>query len=231
MKKRNRNALLLLAATAVSAIASVQAATYNGDLLIGFTSQSGNDLIYDIGNASTLTSVQQWDHSSALSGYNLSTVQWGVVGSQRISTIGNLWATTSGATVALTLPGNPQWAGPNTSVASMGSQFVTLGLGNSVTPPSGGTGSDNSWNVQTITGSLTTDYINNYVSPNNTGLATANFYHVVADNSAATLMGTISLAANGTVTFTPVPEPTTLTLFTGLGVLAFSFRRQFSRKV
>lgn len=40
---------MLVAAAALAAAASVQAATYAGDLLIGFTSTSGNDFVLDLG--------------------------------------------------------------------------------------------------------------------------------------------------------------------------------------
>ena len=210
--------------------ASAHAAIYNGDLLIGFTSGSGNDLIYDLGSPSSLYNGQQWDLSSLVSSFNLNTVQWGVAGSQKIGGIGNLWATTTGLTVASQLPGNPQWAGPDTAIKSIGSAFTTLGEGNSITPPSGGAGSDNSWYVQTVSGPLTTDYINNYDSPNNTGIGSASLYHVVADNSPASLAGTLSLDSGGKLTLSVVPEPSVLSLVTGLGLLAVSFRGKLARK-
>src|SRR6266481_338922 len=77
MKKQVRAVLL---AAALAAAASTQAATYNGDLLIGFTSQSGNDFIYDLGQASSLFSGETFNLSGPLAGFSLSTVHWGVIG-------------------------------------------------------------------------------------------------------------------------------------------------------
>ena len=228
MKTHIRIALMTLSAAALAT--STQAAIYNGDLLIGFTSGSGNDLIYDLGSPSSLHDGQQWDLSSLVSGFTLSTVQWGVVGSQKIGGVGNLWATTSGSIGASQLPGNPQWAGPETAIKSIGSDFLTLAPGSYITPPSGGVGSDNSWYVQTVSGPLTTDYINNYDSPNNTGIGSANLYHVVADNSQASIVSTFSLDPGGRLTLSTVPEPSVLSLVSGLGFLAVSFRSKLARK-
>lgn len=228
MKTHIRTALTAISAMALAA--SAHAAIYNGDLLIGFSSGSGNDLIYDLGSPSSLSDGQQWDLSSFVSSFDLSTVQWGVVASQKLGGVGNLWATTTGLTIAPQLPGNPQWAGPDTAVKSIGSAFTTLGAGNSITPPSGGAGSDNSWYVQTVAGPLTTDYINNYDSPNNTGIGSASFYHVVADNSPASLAGIFSLDSGGQLTLSVVPEPSVLSLVAGLGLLAACFRGKLARK-
>ena len=56
-----------MAATATEA----QAATYNSDLIIGFTVQIGNDREYDMGSP-TLTNGQSWDLSSILTNLDLS---------------------------------------------------------------------------------------------------------------------------------------------------------------
>jgi hypothetical protein len=86
MKLRTRAPLLGLAAVAAGISAS--AATYNGDLFIGFTTQSGKDLVYDIGQASSLFAGQTWDLSTSLTGAGIGSLggaKWGVLGDQNVS--------------------------------------------------------------------------------------------------------------------------------------------------
>ena len=83
MIKRFKSVLVAIAVGVV--LTSAQAATYNGDLLIGFTTQSGNDVIYDLGAESSLVNGETWNLSSLLSGYNLNNVNWGVIGDKNIS--------------------------------------------------------------------------------------------------------------------------------------------------
>ena len=85
---------------------------------------------------------------------------------------------------------------------------------------------DNSWNQQTIVGTLTTQYHNVYDDPNTLGLKTVPFYRAAADGSIPELVGSFNLGANGVVSF--VPEPGTYTLI-GLGLLTFTLRRKFFR--
>src|SRR5215468_5620688 len=99
---------VLLAATALAVAASAQAATYTGDLLIGFTSTSGSDFIFDAGQASALTSGQTFNLSSQLSGFNLSTVHWGVIGDRNVGGIRTAW-TTIGTGLPNTIPNTASW--------------------------------------------------------------------------------------------------------------------------
>jgi hypothetical protein len=219
MNKIPRSLAVLV--TAVSATA----ATYNGDLFLGFTTQSGKDLIYDIGPASSLFPGQTFSLSSSLLGAginSLGSVKWGVIGDRNVGGQRFAW-TTSGGAVPNTIPNTAVWGSIDTPARSIASQFTTLSLNRSATPDSS---FDNSWNQQTIAGTLTTQYHNAYGDPNVSGLKTASFYRVLADGSAPELVGTFNLAANGTVTF--VPEPGTYALF-GLGVLSLLFQRKFIR--
>jgi hypothetical protein len=191
--------LTLIAVAAGTLAASAPAAGNNGDLLLGFTSQSGNDLIYDLGNASTLTDGKTWNLTSLLSGFDLTTVEWGVIGDQKISGVGNAWATTPvGNPVPDKLPSISAWGKLDTAQSSIIQNFATAAAGQSLSID---VLSPNSWNSQTIVGSLPTQYHNVYLNPNVAGLASDNFYHIVANNSAPVLLGGFSLAANGVVTY------------------------------
>src|ERR1700679_3535832 len=96
---KNLYKVALLAALGLGAIASAQAqftyggtpqsgggATYNdSDLILGFTSTSGTDAEFDLGSETSLANGETWNLSSILTSYNLSTVDWGVVGTSDIS--------------------------------------------------------------------------------------------------------------------------------------------------
>jgi hypothetical protein len=215
MKKQVR--AVLLAAAVVSA-ASTQAATYTGDLLVGFTSQSGNDYIYDLGQASALFSGETFNLSSGLAGFNLSTVHWGVIGDKNVGGIRTAWTTTGGL-APNAIPSTAVWGTLDTATKSIYQNFAVGGAGDTVSIAAG---DDNSWNQQTILGSLTTQYHNVYGDPNTVGVGTENFYSLLANGSAASLVGNFSLSANGLLTFTAVPEPSTCAL-AGMGLLALSF--------
>jgi hypothetical protein len=222
MKKQIR--AVLLAAAALAA-ASTQAATYTGDLLIGFTSQSGNDFIYDLGQASALTSGETFNLGGALAGFNLSTVHWGVIGDKNVGGIRTAWTTTGGAAPS-SLGSTAAWGTLDTATKSIYQNFGVGGAGDTVSISAS---DDNSWNQQTINGSLTTQYHNVYGDPNIVGLGSDNLYSLVANGSASSLLGNFSLSANGTVTFTAVPEPSAYVL-AGLALLGLTFWRRTARK-
>ena len=75
-------------------VTSLQAASYNSDLVIGFTDLIHNDKVYDLGSAASITNGQQWNLSTLLTGYNLNNVSWGVVGTATIGTNRTAWVTT-----------------------------------------------------------------------------------------------------------------------------------------
>src|SRR5437899_450692 len=152
MKRITKTAILV--AVALAAAASTQAATYTGDLILGFTSQSGNDFIVDIGQASALTSGQTFNLSGSLGGFNLNTVNWGIVGDKNVGGIRNVW-TSTGGTSPNTVANTAQWGQIDTATKSIYSGFVTGGAGDTITPDSS---TDNSWNQQTKVGGLTTQY-------------------------------------------------------------------------
>src|SRR5262245_45337455 len=140
MKRLTKKALLAVAALGLAA--STQAATYTGDLIIGFTSQSGNDFLFDLGQASALTDGQTFNLSSALAGFNLSTVHWGVIGDKNVSGARTAWTSSDGTTPG-SVPSLAFWGGIDTATKSIYQNFPTGGAGDSFSIAAT---DDNSWN-------------------------------------------------------------------------------------
>jgi len=218
----------IVAVVALAAAASTQAATYTGDLILGFTAQSGNDFIVDLGQASTLTSGQQFDLSGSLGGFNLNTVHWGIIGDKNVGGVRSVW-TSTGGTLPNTVPNVTTWGAIDTATKSVYQNFPVGGAGDNFTIAAS---DDNSWNQQTIQGALTTQYHNAYEDPNVIGVGTASLFSLVANGSAPSPFGTFTLNSGGIVTFTAaaVPEPSTYGLLAGAGLLVLSLRRQFARR-
>jgi hypothetical protein len=224
MKMQIKSALVAIAVAA--AAASAQAGNV-GDLILGFTVGSGNDLEYDLGQAGTLSSGETWNLSSLLGGLNVGTVKWGVVGTATESGIRVSYQSKS---VGLpgSLNGSPAWTPVNSAVSAIGSLFTggtPNAMGQNVAPAST---LANSWNQQTVIGG-TGKYVTVGTSPNGTGYITMNFYRTVADNSTPSLLGTFSFGQNGIVTFNAIPEPATFGAIAGAGLLLVSLRSQFRR--
>jgi hypothetical protein len=221
-----KQAKLVLLATAVGAIlTSAHAAIYNGDLLIGFTTQSGNDVIYDLGAESSLVNGEQWNLASLLTGYNLNNVNWGVIGDNE-SISGQpwtAWTTTDGTVLPPKVP-NAQTLGQlDTATKSIFQNFGAAGTGQSISIAST---DDNSWNQQTINGGGPTQYVNVYNNPNVLGATSDSFYSVVANNSTPVLAGSFTLGTNGVVTFNlpqpPKPRIVSITRSAGTSTIYFT---------
>jgi hypothetical protein len=215
----------MLAAVALGAAVSAQAAAYNGDLIIGFTAGSGNDFEFDLGQQSSLTGGQTFDLHTQLSGFNLSTVNWGVVGTQLVGANHFSWSTANSTPLA----GLAAWSKVNTAVGTIyGLGFAGTGPGDSSSPSSADPAS---WNQEMLQGTISTQYRNVYVNPNTVGTGTANFLAVTAGASGTTsTIGTFTLDNTGMLTFTAVPEPSTYGVLAGMGLLALCLRRQFVNK-
>jgi hypothetical protein len=191
--------LLLLATATGIVLSSSQAQTaYNNHLIIGFTKQSGNDLIYDLGAASSLTNGQTWNLATLLSGYTLATVNWGVIGDAQVSGLRYAWMTTDGTFIPNSVPSASAWGKLNTATSSIYQNMPAAGAGQYV---SIAIGDDNSWNSQTINPSLPTQYANVQGNPNVVGLTSDSYYSMIATNQPPQLAGKFTLAANGVVTF------------------------------
>jgi PKD repeat protein len=221
MIKRFKLAVL---ATAIGVILnSAQAQTlYNNDLLIGFTTQSGNDVIYDLGAESSLTNNQTWNLHSLLSGYNLNIVYWGVIGAfQNNGGTGknydDVWSTTAGSPPPK-INGLTAFANENTAIGTIYQFMPAAGAGNSFTISAT---DDNSWNQQTISGSGPSQYISVYGNPNVVGPTSDSLYQIVANNTAPTLVGHFTLASSGVVTFS-TGSAAPVAGFTGIPTAGFA---------
>jgi len=227
----------LLAALGLASVPAVQAVTYpTGDLILGFTTGSGTDVLFDLGAESSLPTTSgastSWDLTSLLTGINLNSVQWGVIGNLANSGSPRTAFTTVavGSTPGL-INGNTQFGQLNSSAKAIYGNFSSAGAGSTGSVLAGDS-TDNSWYEQTISGPLTSSYVNAFENPNVTGLTSAYLFSVQNNNTAGSELGTFSLQLSGsidTMIYT-APEPGTCSLLGGAGVLALFFRNQLRRK-
>jgi hypothetical protein len=226
MKNNICLSMAALGAAALSFALPAQA-QYNGDLMIGFTAEAGNDLLVDLGPVSSVTSAGPWDLSSLLSGsgYTLSTVSWGVVGNTQNGpgkhTDNTIYTTTSGSaprTATGTLYGNV-----NNCMDTWYGLFTAIGAGDSTTI-AWNASSEISWYAETIGGPYPTSYVNAYANPNVTGTTTASLWAVDDQGGGSAVLGTFTLGANGVLTFAPPSAAAvTLTITSANNVNTISF--------
>lgn len=203
---------LLALVSVIALVGTTRAATYNSDLVIGFTDSVGNDKMYDLGAPTAITNGQQWNLASLVAGFNLNNVNWGVVGAATVGgTTRTAWVTTGG-TVPQLIPSSAAWSKINTAISTMYALFPAAGAGQSVAispiDPS-------SWNQETLFGGGALQYHNVYQNPNVVGLTCASYYRVVSPNVPPALVGNFCLAANGVLIFTvasSAPPPPTLSI-------------------
>ena len=234
----------LLAALGLGTIASAQAqftysgtpqsgggATYASDLILGFTSTSGNDTEFNLGTETSLVNGETWNLSSILTSYNLSTVDWGVVGTV---TTGHLsYLTYNDAVNGDNLPvltGVGAWNNINTANKTIyNNSFTSAAVDSAATIAAS---SSASWNSETVNPTLGTQYQNENVNPNLAGDGAIDFWVQNEGTGTDSVLGQFSLASDGVVTFNvaAVPEPATYGLLAGAGLLIVALRRQFSVK-
>jgi hypothetical protein len=197
-------ALLVLLGLAVIQSAQAQGgATYNNDLIVGFSTQSGTDTLYDLGAVSSLSNGETWNLGSLLTSYDLTTVDWGVIAS--VSSNHTQYLTYNPGSGAATAPSPVasfgQWNFINTAVKTIyNNSFVTAGAGKSATVSSS---QPYSWNVETINPTLGTDYLNEEggANPNAVGESTVGFFAQPDNGATPPQIGNFSLNASGVVTF------------------------------
>ena len=230
----------LVAALGLATIPAAQAYTV-GDLLVGFTSQSGNDLIYDLGSASSLYNGETWSGLTSLlladvnnaSGFGVGTtlgnLYWGVVGNGPNSgSPRTAYVTTVTGLIPDTITGISAFGKVNTADLAIAGNISSgaTSAGQSASPAATAA---NSWNVQTLSGSLTSNYKNAYENPNVLGITTADFSSVLNDGNTSTLLGQFTLGSDGSLTFNAVPEPSTYSLLASAGMLAAILRARRNR--
>jgi hypothetical protein len=207
MRVSLRLVLLTVGGAALSVASPLRAQNntpYNGDLIVGFTTGSGNDLVYDLGRPSSLTNGQIWNLNSLISQYDLASVKWGVVGNTLNpggrSTDNKIYSTL--ATNAL-VPGSissSTYAAAQTAVAAIYSGFPSPGAGSYLSVAANAI-SQNSWYEQTVSPSLTSQYRNAYGNPNVAGTTSAALWLIDDQGAPSTVLGTFSLGASGVVTY------------------------------
>jgi hypothetical protein len=196
------------------------------DLIIGFTQSGGNtggnDLLVDVGpvnpypTQSGLSNGKTWNLSAALTAqnFNLKNVQWGVLGDAIYSDGQNpqtLWVTTAGSPPPTTLGNDSLFGNMDSAVnAIVQSDFGGGAPGYFPTPgqiaivSNSGANANNSWNQQTATGTLGSQFLNLYANPNVTGTnALATLWQVPegATSLATNKLGTFTLSNTGILTF------------------------------
>lgn len=198
----NKIKLALLATTFGFTLTSARAASYNGDLIVGFTTQSGNDLVYDIGSQASLTDGQTWDLSTLLSSYNLNVVNWGIIGDKNIGGARTALMTTSGA-APNSIASSAAWSPIDLATKAIYQYFPAAGAGQYETIDSGDA---SSWNLETTINGLgnNSSYISNQGDPNVAGKTSAPLFGVIANGSAPAKLGTFTLSGSGLLTFNVV---------------------------
>jgi len=224
MRKQIKLAALAVATGLVAA--SAQAASYpNGDLIVGFTSASGNDFVYDLGSESSLVNLDSWDLSSYLGSFTLTSVNWGVIGDSTSSH--TLYTTTDGSYTPATFTSSGLVTKLNGATQTIYNNFSASGAGNSASIDSS---SSSSWNIETLNpGTGPNQYQNAYENPNAVGEVSDILYSVQNNGSDPATVGYFSLGSAGVLTFDAVPEPSTIGLLTGAGLLMVALRNKFRR--
>lgn len=173
-----------------------------GDVLIGFTTGSGNDVVYDLGQESALSNGETWNLEFLLTAYgNYSALHWGVVamgpnsGSPRTA-----WTSTAVGTIPGTIASNAKFSQIYDEVGAIYENFTNSAPGQWASVASS---SSISWYTETYEAFTSGNtYVNNYENPNVTGVGSASFSQILGNSTAPTLLGSFALAANGVVTYT-----------------------------
>jgi hypothetical protein len=235
MKRLCKLAWLTILVVAIPFACAKAATDYNGDLVIGFTVGSGNDVVYDLGSAGfQLPQVQLWDLRSLLSGYDLSSVHWGVIGNTlNGGTAGadnKVFTTTAWSNI---LPGpvnQSLYDGLNSQTMNIYGLFPAAGPGQSASIAS--TLAD-SWYSQTFSPTLPTQYKNAYEDPNQTGPNGTTLWEVDTQGGPMIQLGGFNLVGSGVIEYVPiavVPEPAPFALIASAVLLAAVVRRKAGLK-
>ena len=195
-----RIAIFLLVAICLYIPYQAKSESYS-DLLVGFTTQSGSDIIYDLGSLTALTDGQTWSAGTlGISVGNVNNCKWGVVGDDYAangSVAQNTLWTTDGVVPSILINGGSKFNSIDSSISSIFKPILDNGWTNYTVSA----GDANSWNNQTISGALTTQYHNAYVNPNTIGVTSNYLYEITDQNIPAVPVGVFSLSSNGTLTF------------------------------
>ena len=237
IKMKNLCKAASLAVLGLVSVSGAQAATYPaGDLIIGFTTGSGTDLMFDLGPESGLADGETWPALTTLlsgAGYDLTAVQWGVIGNLANSgTPRTAFTSVAVGTTPATVTGNTQFGQLNSSAKALYGWFGSAGAGSSGTVAAGDS-SQNSWYEQMVSTPLTSSYGAVYENPLVTGQAVASLWSVLNDGVTTTLVGQFTLGTNGVVTYNVASSTasTTNVLTSSLNPANFGFNLIFTSTV
>jgi len=224
----------LLAALGLASVTAAQATAYNGDLIVGLTTGTTNDVVYDLGSFSSLTAGQTWDLSAALTAAGIgsgsySTLQWGVIGAK--NTITKAVYTTDALTPRNITSQNFVNGIYGSAISTIFQFMPAAGAGNYIATSL--FSDSTSWYSQTTAAGSsgnTSAFGQAYADPNNTGFTQAALYQVNANNSAPLANVYLSFNSSGVLTVDAVPEPgSTGLMAVGGGLLLLVGRNQFRR--
>ena len=229
MKRLCKLAWLTILVVAIP-FACAQAATdYNGDLLIGFTVGSGNDVVADLGPPVVVDGHPAfWDFSSLLSGYDLSSVHWGVIGNTlnggTAEADNRVYTTRADPS---TLPGPVNQSLYNDLNSQTMNIFGLLPAAGATQSASIASTLADSWYSQTFSPTQPTQYKNAYEDPNVTGVA-ANYLWEVDTQGGTRSLGFFTLENSGAMEFVPapIPEPAPFALISLSVLLSALVRRK-----
>jgi len=234
MKKLLKAALLAVVSMMIS-VTAVQATTYynTGDLILGFTTGSGTDVFYDLGQTSSLTNGKTWNLSTLLSGRTLAGQYWGVIGSGPNVGANNStnWITAGAGAVPNTLNQGSTYF--NKVFNSIGSICAGTVPPTFATYPvyAGESGSDlesdaNSWYNQVTanaSGQVAFYNVDGNNDPTVLGATNAYFWRQLSDGVTQTLLGVFTLGTNSVLTYNTVVPGFTATPTTGAAPLPVVF--------
>jgi hypothetical protein len=207
-------------------------ATYNSDLILGFTATTGNDIEFDLGPASSLVSGDSWNLNSILGSFNLATVNWGVVDTSDISNTRLSYLTYNDAVNGDNLPtiggGVGTWNAINTANRTIyNNAFTSAGVHNAATIAAS---SPDSWNSETVNPTLGTQYQNENVNPNMVGEGAVDFWVQNEATGTDSVLGQFTLSASGVVTYKtnavvvipPTPKIVSIVRTGGISTISFT---------
>jgi len=211
----------LLAALGLASVSAVQA---QSDLIVGvFQTGDANTTAVDIGAYSALTSGETWDLSGAVSAAGISLSSTGVFG-----VVGDVKGTSSATKIVyVTDAGTPNTFTGASAFNLINAAVQTIGSAGLGTQTAGSGYDWSSETDPTVSGSTAAN-----LGYSMSGLVTGpiDLWSVADNGSAPVLDGTFTLnPANDLLTYNAVPEPTTLGLLGGAGLLILSFRKKFAR--
>ena len=246
MNKIVKTSLLALGAAMVTQ--ALQAQVTEGDFVVGFTKSGSSDYVVDIGAPTTTTALNSTiavGYTNTFSSLAASGVSVGVVGAWSIATgdaNGNaqIFMSTIRTGVdptSFAVPGSESAPSFITDNQNHSAISTVLGLTTGTTTTwTAGIAKDPS-TVGTYQNSFAS-YLgqNPMVAVNASGVTTLDIWSEedTGYGTAWTYAGNLQVDLTGatpvmTFDVAPVPEPTTCSLLGGLGVLALTFRRKFSR--